>query len=202
VVRIVLVRHGATAWNERGLCQGRHDVPLSASGRRQAACLAEALRGEEFDRVFSSPLGRALETARLLGHEPEPLPDLVEIDRGAWEGLGPDEIRRRYPDLHAGWYEDPSALAMPRGESFPDLWARAGRALGALEAAGGVVLAVAHKAINRVIIARALGRPSKGVWGIAQPQACRTVLEGTDGSYRAALLGDASHLPAELRSDS
>jgi probable phosphoglycerate mutase len=197
---LVLVRHGATAWNERGLCLGRKDLALSATGRAQAERLAAALSGEAFDRVFASPLSRALETARLLGHEPEPLPDLLEIDRGAWEGLPAGEIRRRYPELHAAWYDDPTGLAMPDGESFAALWDRAGRALELL-GRGGRVLAVAHKAINRVVIARALGRPAKGVWGIAQPQAGRTVLEADGRPWRVVLLGDTSHLPPTLRSD-
>ncbi len=177
-------------------------MPLSDAGRRQAERLKEALRGERFDRVFSSPLARAVETARILGHEPLLLPDLLEIDRGAWEGLAPDEIRRRDPDLYARWYRDPSGLAMPQGEAFRDLWERAGRTLAVLAgSAAGTVLAVGHKAINRVVIARALGREAKGVWGIAQPQACRTELVAEGGRYRAALLGDVTHLPPELRSD-
>ncbi|HEX5135494.1 MAG TPA: histidine phosphatase family protein [Planctomycetota bacterium] len=200
-MRLLLVRHGATGWNEGGRFLGRTDVPLSATGRRQAECLRAALSGERFDRVFSSPLSRAIETARLLGHEPELLPDLIEIDRGTWEGLDSGAIRLRDPALHRSWYEDPNGLAMPGGEAFGDLWERAGRALGVLAKAGERVLAVGHKAANRVVIARALGRDSKGVWGIAQPQACRTVLVGEGGRFRAEVLGDVSHLPPELRSD-
>jgi phosphoserine phosphatase len=201
-MRLTLVRHGATAWNEDGLCLGRRDIPLSATGRRQAECLRAALSGERFDRVFSSPLSRAVETARLLGHEPEILDDLAEIDRGAWEGLLPDAIRKRDAALHARWYDDPKGLAMPGGEAFDHLWERAGRALAFLSKASGRVLAVGHRALNRVLIARALGRDSKGVWGIAQPQACRTVLVGEKGRFRAELTGDVAHLPPELRSDS
>ncbi len=199
--RLVLVRHGATAWNERGLCLGRRDEPLSGAGRRQAERLRDALEGERFDRVYSSPLARAVETARLLGHEPRLVEDLLEIDRGAWEGLAPDEILKRDPVLHARWYADPTGLAMPGGEAFAALWERAGRALARLQGAGEQVLVVGHKAINRVLIARALGLDAKGVWGIAQPQACRTDLVLADGRWCAALLGDASHLPPDLRSD-
>jgi broad specificity phosphatase PhoE len=201
-MRLLLVRHGATEWNEDGRCLGRTDIPLSAAGRRQAELLRGALEGERFDRVFASPLSRAVETARLLGHEPEILDDLAEIDRGAWEGLLPDAIRSRDPAFHARWYDDPRGLSMPGGESFDGLSERAGRALATLGNAGARVLAVGHRAINRVLIARALGRDSKGVWGIAQPQACRTVLVGEKGRFRAEVLGDVSHLPPELRSDS
>jgi len=204
-VRLLLVRHGATSWNERGLFLGRSDVPLSDAGRRQAELLGRALESERFDRVFASPLVRAVETARLMGHEPELLPDLAEIDRGEWEGLTGDAIRKRDPALHARWYEDPRGLAMPGGEAFADLWERAGRALARLSEAGGLVLAVGHKAINRVVIARALGRDSQGVWGIAQPQASLTELVMAPGPpplrFQAARLGDVTHLPAEMRSD-
>ena len=200
--RLVLVRHGATEWNERGLCLGRKDIPLSGTGRRQAELLRDALEGERFDAVFASPLARAVETARILGREPRLLPDLVEIDRGLWEGLLPDELRRRDPAFHARWYADPQGLAMPGGEAFGDLWERAGRALALLAEGGGSVLAVGHRALNRVLIARALGRESKGVWGIAQPQACLTRLVSEEGRYRAEILGDAAHLPPGLRSES
>jgi broad specificity phosphatase PhoE len=196
------VRHGATAWNESGRCLGRTDIALSPTGRRQAERLRAALEGERFDRVFASPLARARETARILGHEPEILDDLAEIDRGLWEGLLPDAIRLRDPELHERWYDDPKGLSMPEGESFASLWERAGRALAALAEAGSTVLAVGHKATNRVLIARALGRESKGVWGIPQPHACLTVLTGAAGRFRAEVLGDVSHLPPELRSDS
>ncbi|MFI5401799.1 MAG: histidine phosphatase family protein [Planctomycetota bacterium] len=199
--RLLLVRHGATAWNERGLCLGRRDLPLSDAGRRQAELLRDALRGRGFDRVFSSPLARAVETARILGHEPVLLPDLVEIDRGEWEGRLPGEIEARDPLLRARWYADPTGLAMPGGEAFEALWERAGRALAFLSDGQGAVLAVGHKAINRVLIARALGKEAKGVWGIAQPQACLTELVSLGKGWRAEAVGDARHLPLELRSD-
>ena len=93
---------------------------------------------------------------------------------------------------------------MPGGEAFDDLWERAGRLLEALESSGAEsMLACGHKGINRVVLARALGRASRGVWRIPQPQVSRSVLvRDEDGVWRAELLGDVSHLPPELRSDS
>ena len=199
---LVLVRHAATAWNENRYCQGLRDVPLSDLGRQQLALLKDAMGDVSFDRVYASALSRAQETARLLGHEPETLKELAEIDRGHWEGHSPAEIKRRWGKLVKDWYDDPTGLAMPAGEAFDDLWERAGRVLEQLEAGGGArVLACGHKAINRVLIARALGRPAKGVWQIPQPQACRTVLRRDDGTWSAEILGDVSHLPPEMRSD-
>ena len=146
---------------------------------------------------------RAQQTAQLLGHEPEVLEELREIDRGHWEGHPMDEVRRRWGKLAKAWYDDPTGLGMPGGEEFDDLWERAGVLFEKLQAAGGgTVLACGHKAINRVLIARALGRPAKGVWDIPQPQACRTVLRRADGGWEAETIGDVNHLPPELRSDS
>ena len=210
VLTLVLLRHGATAWNESGYCQGRRDVPLADAGRAQALRLRDAFAGRPFDLVLASPLGRAVETARIAtGRNPSILEDLMEIDRGHWEGHVAEEIRRRWGKLHKAWYEDPKGLAMPGGESFDELWDRAGRVLGAVEETGkGLVLACGHKAINRVIIARALGRPTAGVWQIPQPQACRTELardedsRSTSTRWECVMLADVSHLPRELRSDS
>lgn len=201
---LILVRHGATAWNESGYCQGLKDVPLSAGGEEQIRLLRAAMAEVAVTKTFASPLVRAQQTARLLGHEPEIVPDLAEIDRGHWEGHPMDEVKRRWGKLYRAWYEDPAGLAMPGGEAFDDLWDRAGRVLDRVEAeAGGVVLACGHKAINRVLVARATGRPSRGVWDIPQPQAGRTVLHrAAGGTWTAEIVGDVSHLPAGLRSES
>jgi broad specificity phosphatase PhoE len=200
VPTLILVRHGATNWNASHFCQGHKDVPLNADGRRQIELLREALAGYAVDRAFASPLQRAQETARILGHEPTVLDDLIEIDRGHWEGHEMDEIRRRWGKLARQWYDDPKGLAMPGGEAFDDLWERAGR-LETQLAGDGVTLACAHKAINRVLIARLLRRPTKGVWQIPAPQGSCSILVEEGGVWRAERIGDVSHLPAELRSD-
>ena len=90
---LTLIRHAPTKWNEEGRLQGRTDVPLSERGRilladwRVPPDLAEA-------SWVSSPLSRALETARALGAEPAIEKRLIEIDRGAWEGKTLAEIGR------------------------------------------------------------------------------------------------------------
>ena len=92
---------------------------------------------------------------------------------------------------------------MPGGETFDDFWARAERVAKRLEEEPGeTVLAAAHKAMNRVLVAVMTGLPSKGVWQIPQPQASCNVLVRTDGGWKAELVGDVAHLPPELRSSS
>ncbi len=89
-LRWVLVRHGETEWIERGLLHGRLDSPLSVTGRKHAQQTAERLRGECFDALYTSPLGRAVETAEILGRavgvEPQALAELREVDFGLLEG--------------------------------------------------------------------------------------------------------------------
>ena len=198
----MVVRHGETHWNASGLSQGHKDVPLSENGERQITLLRESLGDRTFDAAFASPLQRAQQTARLLGAEPEVLDDLIEIDRGHWEGHAPDEIKRRWGKLHKQWYDDPAGLGMPGGEEFDDFWERAGRLLTRLDQEDGTVLACAHKALNRVLIARMTGHPTKGVWQIPQPQSSCNILVRDGEGWRAEQIGDVTHLPPELRSES
>ena len=85
-MEVVLVRHGETEWSRELKHTGRTDVPLTEEGERQARVVGEALRGREFALVLSSPLRRALDTARLAGFEPELREELAEWDYGDFEG--------------------------------------------------------------------------------------------------------------------
>jgi broad specificity phosphatase PhoE len=87
---LVLVRHGRTAANASGLLQGRSNLPLDEIGRRQAACIGAAL--QQVDRVISSPLTRAVETASALGRPIEIDERWIELDYGEFEGVRPRDI--------------------------------------------------------------------------------------------------------------
>src|SRR3954470_3978960 len=85
--RLFLVRHGESTYNAEGRLQGQADPPLTPRGRAEAAALAQALDGIAPGRVIASDLGRARETAALLGHPEAPTdPRLREIDVGEWAG--------------------------------------------------------------------------------------------------------------------
>jgi probable phosphoglycerate mutase len=119
--RIILIRHGETAWNAERRIQGRLDVPLSGTGIWQAARLAERLAGEPIDAVIASDLARAWLTAQSLaqriGTEPQADARLRERDFGSFQGLTLDEIARNAPDQFHAWRERDPAWAMPGGES-------------------------------------------------------------------------------------
>ena len=100
-----MVRHGQTAANSRQLLQGRSDYPLNETGREQAAAAAEMLSGIRFSKVYSSPLVRAVQTARIIAPYEEPVTDprLLEMDYGPYEGTDlnnlPPEIRTFFSDF-------------------------------------------------------------------------------------------------------
>jgi broad specificity phosphatase PhoE len=150
-VEVVLVRHGETEWSRTGRHTGRTDVPVTEEGERQAQAVGAALRGRDFALVLSSPLRRALDTARLAGFEPAVRDDLAEWDYGEYDGLTTPEIREQVPDWTIWGY---GALG---GESVEQLAARADRALAELLGVDGDVLVFSHGHFLRVLTARWLG---------------------------------------------
>lgn len=130
-IEITLVRHGQSESNVTGRWQGHGDSPLSPEGRRQAAALAERLRGAHFDRLLSSDLQRAAHTAdavaEVLGQSVERFQTWREIDVGDWEGLTREEVAERFPDQIAA-LQGGQTIAIGGAESWVDLAERARRA--------------------------------------------------------------------------
>jgi broad specificity phosphatase PhoE len=147
-VEVVLVRHGETEWSRTGRHTGRSDPPLTEEGERQARAVGEALRRRSFAVVWSSPLTRACETARLAGFEPELRDDLAEWDYGEYDGLTTPEIREQVPDWTIWRY------GAPGGESVEQLSARADRVVADLLTVDGDVLVFSHGHFLRVLTAR------------------------------------------------
>jgi probable phosphoglycerate mutase len=154
-----LVRHGETEWARDLRHTGRTDIALTAKGRAEARQVGRRLAGVPFDLVLSSPLSRALDTARLAGFGDRARvdADLVEWDYGRFEGLTTREIRRSRP----GWslWRD----GAEGGESPTDVGRRADRALGAIASIEGRVLVFSHGHFLRTLAVRWLGlEPSDG----------------------------------------
>lgn len=156
----LLVRHGATDWNDRRLAQGHADIPMNARGRRQAADAARALEDRRVDAVYASDLRRAIDTAveiaRPRGLDVVTDASLREIDQGEWEGVHVDEIRRRWPEL---WGPARHFRARPGGEAPGEVRTRAVAALERIARAhpDGTVAVVSHGGTMRWIVAEALG---------------------------------------------
>jgi probable phosphoglycerate mutase len=122
---LLVIRHGETAWNAEHRIQGHLDIPLSVTGVRQAARLADRLASEQVDAVYSSELARAWLTAvplaERLGLDVIPEPRLRERAFGIFEGMTLEEIAARHPDQFRMWRARDPAWAMPGGETGQEL---------------------------------------------------------------------------------
>lgn len=163
---LALTRHGETVWHaDNRYAGGGSDIDLTELGRAQAAALAAWARTQRFRAVVTSPVRRALETARpsaaALGVELTVVQDLREVDFGVAEGRTVDELL----DLDAGmvhrFRSDPVAHPFPGAESPERAAQRAGSALRsvAVAHAGGRVLVVAHNTVLRLALCELLGLP-------------------------------------------
>lgn len=158
-LRILLIRHGQTAWNIERRILGRTDIPLDDVGRDQAARLATVLPG--LHALYASPLSRALETARALGR-PVTDPDLMEMDQGELDGLGVQELAERHAGLTDRWREDPAGFRLPGGETLHETQARGMAAIGRIAArhgAGEVVGVVTHQLLLASSLCALSGEP-------------------------------------------
>lgn len=146
-----LVRHGETEWSRSWRHTSVTDLELTDVGREQAQSLRPLLSGVGFDRVWSSPRRRALDTADLAGFTPEVDEDLVEWDYGDYEGITTVEIRETVP----GWtvWSHPT----PGGETSAQVGERLDRVVERVRSHGGRTLVFAHGHSLRVLAARWLG---------------------------------------------
>jgi broad specificity phosphatase PhoE len=126
MLTLILTRHGQAA-SADVMLGGQLDVPLTPQGRHEAETLARRLAGVRIDRIISSPLLRAIETAQTVatGRPVEVDERLRELDYGQWESLTYEEIEARDPALRARWDHDPGSTHTPGGESGEDVAARA-----------------------------------------------------------------------------
>jgi len=180
---------------------GATDAPLSDEGRTQAARLSERLAQVSLAAAYASPLGRTLETARIITAphrlEVTPKPELREISHGHWEQLTRSEVEARFPEEAAAWDEDPYATAPAGGESGVMVIARALPAL--LEIVrvnpGASVLVVSHKATIRLLLSSLLGfDPRRYRDNLDQSPAALNIVDFR-GTTRARLMlfNDTSH---------
>lgn len=117
--RLYLIRHCRTRWNDQRRVQGSRDIPLSTQGLAQARAIAPTLAGLGIDRIISSPLARAVQTADIyaqhLGVPLETDARLREIDHGAWEGERRDQMSLGLAVAWAAWHRDPIHQPIPDG---------------------------------------------------------------------------------------
>ena len=203
-MRLYLVRHGETESNRQGLALGRADVPLNERGRWQAQRLGRALAGEPIAAVYSSPLSRALDTARPIalsrGLEVQVEPGLIEMDIGEAEGLTFTEVRSRFPGLLEAWVgAGGPSQAMPGGERLVDVQARAWETVQAIAARHPEEAAcvVTHNFVILSILTTVLGIDLANFRRLRHSVGAISVLDFRPDRARLLTLNDTCHLDGD-----
>lgn len=200
-VKLFLIRHGQTGGNVRGQYVGALDIDMTEEGISQARSAKHYLSNVNFSNIYSSPLKRAANTAKIIaegtGHQVRIMNDLRELDFGKWEGLTFDEINKLYNKDYQGWLEDPYNHPPTGGESFNELIARADKEINKIVTEnpdGASVAVVSHGGVILSLIVNWLNIPS-GRWrSLIQRQAAINIVVIDNGFPYISALNYTGHL--------
>ncbi len=217
--RLILVRHGLSSFNEKGLIQGRTDKSyLTDKGYDQAMKSGEALSEINFDKIYSSPLKRAAETAKTIQKSIKLESDIVydknllEVDLGRWSGLTINEVKRKYPENYLIWKNDPENLKLEgygnlTYQPIKELYFQANKFIKNIlkiysEKDEANILVIGHNAILRCLILSLIGRPKKGFRRIKLDNASFSILNilNQRNSFKTQVecLNQTSHLNKKI----
>ena len=202
------VRHGETDYNRDRIVQGRRiNSALNATGRAQAAAVAQRLAALDLEAVYTSTLDRAAETADVIAAEHTGVPvhrlaDLEEMSWGIYEGESPSaHIQEAFEQLYSRWGAGDYGYAIEEGESILEVQERALRAMDHILARHAeqpgeqTVVVVAHGRLLRVLLASLL--PAYGLsrmHELRHANTCVNRLVYRAGAYEADLLNCTAHL--------
>lgn len=189
--RLVIVRHGRTAYNEEGRFQGQLDIGLDDLGREQAARAGREIAMLAPTAIVTSDSSRASDTAAQLaaaaGIDAVIEPRLREVDLGTWSGLTRDEVKERHPDEYAAWRSGQD-VARGGGETYAQVADRAAAAVSfhlARLAVDATLVVVTHGGTSRALAGHLLGLPMSDWWRLAVlGNTRRSVLLGSDRGWR------------------
>ena len=184
-MQIFFVRHGNTEENQKRLYYGKTDTGLSLEGKRQMEQMAGFIKEQDWDAVYVSPLGRTVESARILLPDSPVIKDsrLEERNFGIFEGKSYEEIRREYPEESTEWEKDWMGYSIPGGESFLEVQERTEAfAKELLAKEFEKVLIVSHKGKMIQLLLALLGMDKKQYWKFTLEQERYSVIEISYGN--------------------
>jgi broad specificity phosphatase PhoE len=204
VTRILLVRHGQTEWNAGSRSgehfRGRSDLGLNTVGVSQAQAIARYLGALRVEAIYSSPLQRAIDTARPLARhlrlEIQRCDALLDIDYGEWAGHSHSQVAARWPGPYSWWRAAPYLVQIPGGERLADVHHRAQQGIREItrKHSDGIVVLVSHQAVNRVLICSWLGLGDAWFWRVAQDTGCVNRFDYDGKEYAVLTLNEICHL--------
>ncbi|MBU1671404.1 MAG: alpha-ribazole phosphatase [Actinobacteria bacterium] len=198
--KVILVRHGRTAWHAEGRYCGTADVPLDEIGRQQAERVSGALARRNIVAVYSSPLSRCSELAEGVaaakGLEVIVDPRLREIDLGRWDGQTYKEIVERDGEMLGRWTRDPTSVTIPGGESLGDVQDRAMDWFHEATSAypDSTIVASSHGGPIRAVLAAVIGMPLANIFRLTVDLAGICVVNYQGEFSNVKVLNDTSHL--------
>ena len=172
-MKLILVRHGETYWNdERRVQGGDSDIELNDTGLEQARKLAAFLENEPITAILSSPLQRAIATAEVIAsHHQLPVEvdqGLRELKVGELEGMSVSNLSTTFSQFLMQWWQDGGTVKLPNGESLVELQQRAWKAVEHLLEShktspehneGTSMVVVSHYFVTLAVILKALNLP-------------------------------------------
>jgi probable phosphoglycerate mutase len=199
-VKIYITRHGETEWNREGKMQGWKNSNLTQKGIENAKSLGGSLKNIDFDFIYCSPLGRAVDTAKCIRGSKETKiitnESLKEMGFGSWEGMEHSKIEELYPEQQSNFWNSPHLYKPVDGESFEELLNRARKALNDIISAGGEnVMVVTHAAFIKAVYTVVKNSPLQDFWG--QPfmyDTCLNIIEVRNNEMKFIMEADVSHL--------
>jgi glucosyl-3-phosphoglycerate phosphatase len=199
--RLLLVRHGVTAWNREGRFQGHLDPELDPEGRTEAQLLAARFAGWDAEhrptRILASSLARARETAEIIGAAldvpVEVDPRLIEVGQGEWEGRSHAELERDDPERYAAWRMVGEARP-PGAEDLEQVAARVVAGVeGAMAGPDAIVCVVTHGGVLRVLATMLLALGARG-FDLDADNASLSILRVEEGAWSLERWNDVHHL--------
>ena len=204
MTRIILVRHGETAWNKVERIRGQVEIPLDETGLAQAEATARrVVERWKLAAVYCSPLQRAVQTAQAIahraGHDLQPVAGFNDMNFGQWQGLSPQEVKEQWPEMGRAWLEAPHTVTFPAGESLDLVKERSMAALHqVMERHKEEELAiVGHTVVNRVLLCAVLGLDNSNYWRIGQDTCAINVFKWHRGIFYIESINDTCHLPLQ-----
>ena len=187
MLELILIRHGETDSNIRGSYLGWTDIELNETGLSQVRILKDRIKNTKIDRIFSSPLKRALQTAEIINESYRM--DIVYTDGlkernfGIWDDLTLEEMTQRYPSEYKAWISDWTKYSIKDGESAMEAYNRSAEFVRELveKNTEGVFMLVTHLGTIRFLLAYLLELGIESSWHFRVDNASISKVEITDG---------------------
>jgi len=198
--RILIIRHGETAWNRGKIFRGTYDIPLNENGKQQARLAAEALKDIKLDAVYTSPLSRAKESAEIVteyhGISPITHDGFIDLDYGEWTGKEDSEVAKLWTNEHEAWTTSPHSVRPPGGTTLKEVFDKSFTAMEELAKKhdNETIAIFAHRVVNKLLILGALSLGLERFPFIIQGNCCINEIERIKNGYLIQSINDVSHI--------